>query len=115
MKRSGRTILAVLCFLTLFVILLLLVSHFYLQPGLEAAKHMNHEQLREQAAEAMLVFMLLMTLLVVGLLLTFRISRFFFPRPTVPRTHTKVVDAWAEAGQRMEEESDPPQMDEEEE
>ena len=50
-----------------------------------------------------------------GLLLTFRISRFFFPRPTAPRTHTKVVDAWTEAGQRLEEESDPPAMDEEEE
>jgi hypothetical protein len=83
-------------------------------PGLEAAKHMTHEQRRKQAANAMLVLMLMLTLLVVGLLITFRIGRFFFPRPTAPRTKTKVIDAWAEAGQRMEDQSDPPQMDEEE-
>ena len=114
MKRSGRTILAVLCFLVLFTLLLVLVNYIYVMPGLEQAKHMNHEQRRKLAANAMLVLMLLLTLLVVGLLITFRISRFFFPRPTVPRAHTKVVDAWAEAGQRMEEKSDPPAMDEEE-
>ncbi len=28
--------------------------------------------------------------------------RFFFPPPTPPRTHTRYVDAWGEAGRRME-------------
>jgi hypothetical protein len=103
--RPGRTILAVFCFLLLFTFLLVMVNHFYVMPGLEAAKHMDHAGRRKLAANAMLVLMILLTLLVVGLLITFRISRFFFPRPTGPRIRTKVVDAWAEAGKRMEEKS----------
>jgi hypothetical protein len=101
-----------MCFLLLFTGLLVMVSHFYVMPGLEAAKHLDHPARRKLAANAMLVLMLMLTLLVVGLLITFRISRFFFPRPTGPRTRTKVVDAWAEAGQRLEKPSDHPVMDE---
>ena len=110
--RSGRTIVSVLVFLVLFAILIALVSKFYITPGLERASHLSRTdpvQLRERhalAAHAMLVLMLMLTLLVVGLLMTFRISRFFFPRPTSPRIRTKVVDAWAEAGKRMEEKSE---------
>jgi len=106
--RAGRTIFAVLSFLTLFLILVLLVSKFYIEPSMQLASHLNRndpQQLKERhaiAAHGMLVMMLLLTLLVIGLLMTFRISRFFFPRPTAPRTRTKVIDAWAEAGKRME-------------
>ena len=106
--RAGRTIFAVLCFLTLFMIIVLLVSKFYIEPSMEVASHLNRndpQQLKERhaiAAHGMLVMMLLLTLLVIGLLMTFRISRFFFPRPTVPRTRTRVIDAWAEAGKRLE-------------
>jgi hypothetical protein len=55
------------------------------------------------AAEALLLMCVLLIILLVGLLISFRISRFFFPRPTDVRTRTKVVDAWAEAGKRLEE------------
>ena len=103
MKRSGRTIFAVLCFLLLFAVLLVLVFHFYVGPGLELAKHLDRPARRKLAASALLAMILMLTLLVLGLLVTFRISRFFFPPPTLPRTRTKVVHAWAEAGKRMEE------------
>ncbi len=103
-NRSGRTIAAVLGFLALFAILLILVCKFYLFPGLEAAKHATHAHRRKMAADALLLLSVLLTILLVGLLVTFRISRFFFPRPTSPRTRTNVVDAWAEAGRRTEEE-----------
>jgi predicted PurR-regulated permease PerM len=108
-QRSGRSIIAVLIFLSLFCGLLALVVLFYINPVLEQASHLSRtdpEQLRKRhaiAANAMLVLMLMLTLLVVGLLMTFRISRFFFPRPTPPRIRTKVIDAWAEAGKRLEE------------
>ena len=37
-----------------------------------------------------------------GLLLSFRVGRFFFPRPTpAPRRRTEYVDAWVESGRRM--------------
>jgi Ca2+/H+ antiporter len=104
-RSSGRTIIAVLSFLLLFTILLVLVNHYYVIPGIEAQKHMDHAGRRKLAANAMLVMILMLTLLVVGLLITFRISRFFFPRPMSPRTRTKVIDAWMEAGKRMEKES----------
>jgi hypothetical protein len=103
--RSGRTIFAVLCFLFLFTVLLVLVAHYYVFPGLELSRQLDHAGRRKLAANAMLVLMLMLTLLLVGLLMTFRISRFFFPRPTSPRVRTRVVDAWAEAGKRMEEKS----------
>jgi hypothetical protein len=103
--RSGRSIAAVLGFLVLFAILVILVSKFYLMPGIIAAQHATHAHRRKLAAQALLLMCVLLIILLVGLLISFRISRFFFPRPTGPRTRTKVVDAWAEAGKRMEEES----------
>jgi len=106
--RSGRTIPAVLGFLLLFGLLVLGVSRIYLIPCLEAAKTMDRPERRKLAANALLVLMLMLTLLTVGLLVTFRISRFFFPRPLSPRTRTKVVDAWAEAGKRIEDKSEEP-------
>jgi hypothetical protein len=110
-RRSGRTILSVLIFLLMFTALLTLVSKYYIMPGLVAAAQLdktNPDQLHKRhamAANAMLVLMLMLTLLVMGLLITFRVGRFFFPRPSLPRIKTKVVDAWAEAGKRLEEKS----------
>jgi hypothetical protein len=110
--RRGRTILSVLIFLFLFTVLLSLVSKYYIVPSIIAANQLsktNPDELHKRhamAANAMLVLMLMLTLLVIGLLITFRIGRLFFPRPTAPRTRTKVVDAWAEAGKRLEEKKD---------
>ena len=36
-----------------------------------------------------------------GLLIAFRIGRFFIPRPVAGRKKTEYVDAWAESGRRM--------------
>jgi hypothetical protein len=104
-QRSGRSIAAVLGFLVLFAILVILVSKFYLIPGFIAAQHATHAHRRKMAAEALLLMCVMLMILLVGLLISFRISRFFFPPPTDARTRTKVVDAWAEAGKRIEEES----------
>jgi len=41
-------------------------------------------------------------ILFVGLMMTFRIGRFFFPRPgNSARVKTTYVDAWTEAGRRL--------------
>jgi hypothetical protein len=107
-NRSGRTILSVLVFLALFCVLLALVVKFYIVPEMEEAKHLSRSvpaefrRRKEIAAHAMLVLMLMLTLLVLGLLMTFRFGRLFFPLPTPLRTKTKVIDAWAEAGKRLE-------------
>jgi membrane protein implicated in regulation of membrane protease activity len=107
--RAGRTIWAALGFLLLFAGLLILVSHLYLLPALAAFAdpHLSAASKRKLSADALLLLVLLLVILLCGLLLTFRIGRFFFPRSTGPRTRTKYVDAWAEAGRRAELEERP--------
>jgi hypothetical protein len=109
-SRSGRTTWAVLAFLLLFAILMVCVSEFYLLPALAVVKDANPgERLRLEAYSRLLLAIVLF-ILVVGLMLTFRIGRFFFPRARPPKVQTKYVDAWAEAGRRAETpKSDPPQ------
>jgi hypothetical protein len=107
--RSGRTTWAVLAFLLLFAILIVCVSHFYLLPALAVVKDANPgEKLRLEAYSRLLLAIVLF-ILVVGLMLTFRIGRFFFPRPRTPKVQTKYVDAWTEAGRRAQSPpNDPP-------
>ena len=89
-------------FLLLFTVLVVLVSDFYLLPAMRAAQHASHEQRRAMKAAALLVFSVLMVILVCGLVLTFGLGRFFFPRRAPEPTRTHYVDAWAEAGRRAE-------------
>ena len=99
-RHAGQSIWAVLGFLTLFAGLIVFVSFWYLFPAMAAAQHATHSQRREMAAHALLLMAVMLVILLCGLLLTFRIGRFFFPRPTPKRTRTQYVDAWAEAGRR---------------
>jgi hypothetical protein len=101
--RSGRTMIAVLCFLLLFAILIVLVSQWYLLPTLNAFKTAGKAEKNEIAIYARLLLAVLLVILLIGLMLTFRIGRFFFPRKSEPPVRTKYVDAWAEAGKRASE------------
>ena len=112
--RAGRTVWAFLGFLLLFVLLILLVSHFYLLPALAAYPHVSPAWRRKMSADALLLCVLLLVILLCGLMLTVRIGRFFFPRPTAPRTRTRHVDAWAEAGRRASEAPQDVEEDDEE-
>ena len=105
--RAGRTVWAVLAFLLLFAGLLLLVADLYLLPALSAYPHVSPAAQRKMSADALLLMALMLVILLCGLLLTFRVGRFFFPRPTHRPTPTKYVDAWAEAGRRAEVEQEP--------
>jgi hypothetical protein len=53
-------------------------------------------------AYSRLLLALLLLILGIGALLTYRIIRFVRPRRTPVRTKTTVIDAWAEAGRRGE-------------
>jgi hypothetical protein len=55
------------------------------------------------AAYSRLLLTLLLLVLGIGLLLMYRIIRYVRPRRPATRVKTTVVDAWAEAGKRMEE------------
>lgn len=99
-SRSARTEWAVLAFLIGFSILLVGVSDFYLLPASEAFVRATPHQREMLIAHARLLLSLILLILFCGLVLSFRIGRFFFPRKSDPRTRTKYVDVWAEAGKR---------------
>ena len=102
-RRSGRIYWAVLAFLIAFGILLVCVVSYYLVPAMDAAHGptVTVKEKRTLMAVSRLMLAVVLFVLFAGLLLTFRIGRFFFPRKSPPRTHTEYVDAWAEAGKRM--------------
>ena len=88
-------------FLTVFAIVLLLVVQLYLIPAMLAAKDADASQRRQLSAYATLILAVVLFVLFSGLLLTFRVGRFFFPRnPARTLKPTEYVDAWAEAGRR---------------
>ena len=100
-RASGRSIWAAVAFLFAFAVLLIVVCHYYLFPALEALKRATPADKAKLRAWSALVLAIVLIILISGLVLTFRVGRFFFPRPTDPRVRTKHVDAWAEAGKRM--------------
>jgi hypothetical protein len=101
--RRGKIHWAVLVFLLGFSVLLIGVCFYYLYPAMDAARHAATDREKHGLkAYSSLLLAIMLFILTAGLMLTFRFGRFFFPRPTPPRTRTKYVDAWAESGKRME-------------
>ena len=105
--RWGYSYWPVLAFLLGFAALLIFVFWYYLVPAMDAARTATTKEKRGLAAYSWLMLAIVLFVLFAGLILTFRVGRFFFPRKTGPRTRTQYVDAWAEAGRRME----PPEED----
>ena len=105
-RRRVRTPWAVLAFLAAFAVGIVFLSTYYLLPALEAftQAHRAGDQTGKKAisATSALLLSVILIILLAGLVLTFRVGRFFFPRQTPPRTRTKYVDIWAESGKRME-------------
>ena len=103
--RRGRTHWAVLAFLAGFAVFIVFLSTYYLLPALEAfvQAHRAGDQTGKKAisATSALLLSVILIILLSGLILTFRVGRFFFPRQSPPRTRTKYVDIWAESGKRM--------------
>jgi hypothetical protein len=99
--RAGRTYVAVVVYLLCFVVLLIVVSKMYLLPAMEASRHASPQEKKQLAAFARLMLTVVLFVLFGGLLIAFRIGRFFIPRPLAKRKNTEYVDAWAESGRRM--------------
>ena len=100
-RRVGRTYVAVLVYMVVFALLVAAVSRFYLVPAMTLAQNASPDDRKRLGAQALLVMIVVLFALLGGLVLTFRVSRFFFPRPTPPRRRTEYVDAWAESARRM--------------
>lgn len=91
----------VLAFMLAFVALLMAVLAYCIVPGMEAAKHASDQEKEHLVAWFRLLLAVLLLILFCGLLLTFRVSRFFLPRPTPPKSRTVYTDAWEESARRM--------------
>jgi hypothetical protein len=91
----------VVVFLVAFLVVVVVVSYGYLFPALTAAQGATPEERRRLAAYSTLLLCVVLFCLLMGLLLSFRFGRMFFPRASGPKVRTKYVDAWAEAGRRM--------------
>src|SRR3954447_24319206 len=100
-RLAARSPWAAVAFLLGFTLLLLAVCYYFLFPALEAAKNATPTDRARLRAWSALLLAIVLIILGSGLVLTFRIRRFFFPRPPTPRTHTRHVDIWSEAGKRL--------------
>jgi hypothetical protein len=100
--RRGAAHWGILVFLIAFVALLLLVSFGYLIPAMDAARTADRAGKFKLVATSRLLLAVVLFVLFMGLMMTFNVRRFFFPRETPKRTRTQYVDAWTEAGKRVE-------------
>jgi hypothetical protein len=100
-RRRAAIHWAILAFLLAFAALTAILIWYYLVPAGQAAKVADpHGRAQLRAVSALLLAVVLFVLLV-GLILTFRVGRFFFPRPPEKPAKTQYVDAWAESAKRM--------------
>jgi hypothetical protein len=105
-QRFRRSMWGALAFLAGFAVFLIFIARSYLIPAVQAAAEATPRQKAQLAAYSMLLLAVILLIIVCGLLLTFRISRFFFPRSSPSRTQTRYVDAWAESARRLNEQID---------
>ena len=91
-----------LVFLLAYLILIAVVSRYYLLPALEVIRNATPAERRLLNATSLLLLAVVLFVIGVGVVLTFRVSRFFFPRPTAAgRSRTQYIDAWAESSKRL--------------
>ena len=99
--RAGRSHWAVLVFLIGFALMLSIVCSYYLLPVADMVRTADKPAQHQIAAYSRLLLAVILFILFVGLMFTFRIGRFFFPRATDKRTTTQYVDAWSESAKRL--------------
>lgn len=101
LRRAGRSATAVLIYLVGFTALLIFISHYYLIPALRAMSSADPLTRKVLSAHARLMLALILFVLFAGLIVTFRVGRFFTPRTARRAPPTEYVDAWKESGRRL--------------
>lgn len=98
----GRIHWAILAFLGGFVVLILLLLAWFIAPGMAVLGDpgTTDDDRARIAAIAALLLAVLLVILFVGLLLTFRVRRYIIGDPQ-PRGRTRHTDAWAESARRL--------------
>jgi hypothetical protein len=102
LMRFTRPFFPLIGFMLAAWIILFLVTDMFLIPALRVAQGADSIAKKQLAAISALVLAIILTCLLAILMLVLRPGRFFLPRKTEPKVRTKYVDAWAEAGQRLE-------------
>ena len=98
--RPARLVWGTLAFMLGFALLIVVVSRWYLLPALEVYQDATAPEKRQLSAHSSLLLAIILVILVAGILLTFRLGRYFIPRSGEPQKPTEYVDAWAESGKR---------------
>lgn len=104
----GLAYVRAVAFLLGFAVLLWFVCDYYLFPAMQAAGQATARERRLLSVHSLLVLAVILFILLVGLILTFRIGRFFIPRWWHPNKPTVYPDAWSESAKRIDVPPDQP-------
>ena len=99
--RLRRVLWGSVAFVAGFSALIVIVFHYFLVPAAAAAKSADLAGKRQLSAVSMLMLVILLFIMLIGLLMTFRVRRFFQPSQSGAPTKTQHIDAWAESARRM--------------
>jgi hypothetical protein len=99
--RLRRALWATVAFLAGSGALIVIVANYFLIPAADAARTADQTGRRQLSAVAMLMLAILLFVMLIGLLMTFRIRRFFQPGDIGTRHKTELTDAWAESARRL--------------
>jgi hypothetical protein len=81
-RALRRVFWATTAYLLSFAAFLLLIAKYYMQPAVVAAHVATAPERQKLSAISILLLAIILVMLCVGLMLTFRVHRFFFPRGT---------------------------------
>jgi len=98
--RYWRGPWALTIFLIGYLILLVVISHYYLLPAADSWRNATPTERRLLSASSALLLSVVLLIVIVGLLLVLRVRR-YFQFPSGARTKTEYVDAWSESARRM--------------
>jgi hypothetical protein len=112
--RSGRVVWATLAFMLGFAVLIIFISNWYLIPALKASANATGEEKRVLVAHSRMLLAIVLFILFAGILLTFRVGRYFAPHVGEKSKPTQYVDAWAESAKRVSVPQDDDEDDEDE-
>jgi hypothetical protein len=100
-KRPRRTISwAPVVFLVFFLALVAVIANYWVAPMLRAVRDGSPADRQRAVIYGTLVLILLLSLLLIGLLASFRFSAWLF-RADGAHTPTPYIDIWEEAGRRV--------------
>lgn len=102
LSRLRRTFWGAIAFLLAAAGLIAFVSIYYLIPAMSVVTQADGIGRRQLSAVSALLLLVILVVLFIGLLLVFRVHRFFLPHGSGEKVApTQHIDAWAESAKRL--------------